>query len=316
MTNLPKLGLGLACLLVAGCSSETAEDPLAFGSAVGAAARNGLPYATEATSKTDFDGTVVTVRLLTQRHVLADGTVDVVARDTTFEPETVTAGGVVSGYITIEGERIRMTSTATPDSTGVNWWTQTYQVGDFANLVGVYTYALPEDGFGNDPEAEGAADYDAYFIVGFETNPGEVAALSGSVTYAGGFAAYGNVLDGERNILVRGAESFGDASLIAQFGSGLVVLEFSGEIPGFGSFTAASDGMAIDGNGFTGTLHFPVCPEGTTCTSDSRIGGVFYGPDAATAGGLIHFDAVAVTEDTGATVILDHAGGFVVDRED
>lgn len=140
---------------------------------------------------------------------------------------------------------------------------------------------------------------EAAYVFGFETDPANIDARSGSLIYSGAFLAQGSI----DNSLDTSTEFEGPITVTVDFegvGSAGVLIE--------GRLNNASDAdltgnLALDGNGFSGDIF---CASDCDNPGASEIDATFYGPDADELGGVI---AVNITVD-GA--VYHGAGGFVI----
>lgn len=147
----------------------------------------------------------------------------------------------------------------------------------------------------------------AHFVVGFETNPDDIAVLTGTVSY------FGNI-DG---VLLNAAGSGGASGNVTGSIDQTATFDTS-EV--FGDVNLRTDGAEIDlvlapvaiaGNGFAGDLAAEPCSTGT-CTSNSEIGGVFMGPDGGFIGGVIDLD-ISIEDSNGNTTDFIGNAGFIAE---
>jgi len=188
---------------------------------------------------------------------------------------------------------------------------------DYARIVGVNTFA--EDGVSDPLNLEGA------FIVGLETDPDDLL-TEGTATYAVDFEGYG-VLDIDNGttivneVFLEGVGivevDFAAATVGATLDGGVVADELDGELDGetgpsdddFIDFTGTLEPVAISGNSFSGDLAV-ACSGGATCTSDSVIGGAFFGPNAEEVAGLVAVDIVVEDPTLAGTTRFVAGAGF------
>ncbi len=148
-----------------------------------------------------------------------------------------------------------------------------------------------------------------YYAAGLKTDPVQMAALTGTATYAG----YANLAIGHGTSNV----SFGDGSLAlaADFGAGTVsgsmTVSDSGSDPGFTiapNTVITIDPATISGNGFNGTWSV-ANPANLALTSVGTTGlqGSFYGVNAADVGGSFNGTGVSADGVTPAYIF----GGFM-----
>lgn len=170
--------------------------------------------------------------------------------------------------------------------------------------------------YGEDPAKTGEFDAHAFFVAGYETDPAEMAALSGQVGYFGEFVVDGAMLSDGGNTVSPGADGWGDISIMADFGNGNVEGNLEGEVSGYtpdGAFyTDFNMGFSTDiqGNGYAAALNCnPACSDNA-----SNIGGVFFGEDASETSGVMSVDITTEFEnddDQAATLRFVGSGGYV-----
>ena len=142
----------------------------------------------------------------------------------------------------------------------------------------------------------GAKNGTGTYVFGFETDPTEVDARTGSLIYTGTFQAQGS-MNGNTNTSV---EYAGDITITADFDDNDVGVLIDGAVNGIGADLTGT--LDLEDNGFAGALD---CEPG--CGNDSEIDGHFYGPNAAEVGGV-----VAVNLDLAGGDQYSGAGGFVL----
>lgn len=238
---------------------------------------------------------------------------------------------VISGYVNVEGE-----TTATPaivtetvrivqDGRGGLFWEMTYngetvrfpiandtasgtttldsgveidlildETGAHSQGYAIFTYAYE----GDDPQ-DGQLNADGSFILGFETDPEVVAAAQGTATYEGIFGGFGAVENLSANTIENEVSIEGDITLQVSFDDMDVDADIEGFV-GVGDDSASFDGALRDapivGNAFSGMLDIS-CADDANCTSDSSIGGAFYGPDRDEVAGLLSFNVTSNDSD-------------------
>ena len=206
-------------------------------------------------------------------------------------------------------ETIRFTELYGTSDAGWNWNIFGHYMGRNARVENVYSYANPDNEQENDPTASGARDVDAVFVYGFETAP-EALPAGGALTYTGDYEGWGNVLDREGRVSDYEVQMLGTLTATADFGANTVQVSLEGADLA-GSITAQTEAMPILGNGFDGALTRTSCPATATCTSDSRLTGLFFGPDAGEIAGIILFDETVDRTSIDDFVRVHSAAGFL-----
>ncbi|PUB11262.1 transferrin-binding protein-like solute binding protein [Yoonia sediminilitoris] len=163
-----------------------------------------------------------------------------------------------------------------------------------------------------------------FAVFGAETNPDELVPSLGTVNYEAPLRLTGAVVDGGG--LESRLRAGGFISLDADFAQSSVTGEMElflpvdlpleqMELPMMrpeGTLTVALEEADILGNGFGTTANTVVSSvDGATFTSDSNVGGVFYGQDAETVAGVVGLDITATNDETGETQQFIGAGSFV-----
>ncbi|WP_439154945.1 transferrin-binding protein-like solute binding protein [Yoonia sp.] len=145
------------------------------------------------------------------------------------------------------------------------------------------------------------------FVLGHETSPAGLGEI-GAVTYRIGIVGGGvQTINGADPL---GLEIMGDGTIDVSFDSSTISGRGTiGSDIGAGTAPDAFSivGGQIVGNGFTANI-VRECPTGSTCTSDSKIGGAFFGENAAEIAGI---GTIAETQQTNGDVAkIDGVIGF------
>lgn len=291
-----------ALLTLAACSGgDVAQPPgFFFGSNDPDTGGNGLGYADDASQLNDLDGQTSKLRMVryvrdpntgAARFLTSDDVLEQIDSENftvTFADETITF---------VEREAFRADGSSIRSRT---------LDGNFAQVLefnsGASVNPVNEETVG-------------YTIVGFETNPAEIASTTGRVFYAGTSFYAGTVSDLDGNVLDDGFRGSTSAFFEADFGSGNITGSYTIDLEDETSvsrevFELELAPTAIIGNGFAGDLTVANCGAGFTCTSASEIGGVFYGPEADNIGGIVGFD-ITKQNANGDGIAVIGAGGFV-----
>lgn len=314
-----KSSYSIAILAFAGlgaCSAGTGffasdNNSLFLGSRDAGASGNGLPFAVPASVVADLETAgsmkVKVVRAVTDwesgstRLLISDETMSLAAGDI--------AGNLDNMTITLNGETLNFVAGAAPASNGQTAWANYVNTTGVVSGTGsVYSYT-----YGATPVLTNEFDTEAFFAFGYETDPDEIAALVGSVTYNGAFEGFGQVLDPSSGAVVSSEEYyFGAISLAADFGSNSVSGDLDGSFVYDGTVFSTSFAAPIEGNGFTGSMDSMTCTN-AVCLSNSQIGGAFYGTDALESSGLLGMD-VRVDPNSGAEYRFIAGGGYTATR--
>ncbi len=211
-----------------------------------------------------------------------------------------------SGTVQIFGETVTITNgVGLLPSNGqtVNVIFDPSRSGTYAGAVAAVSYGSQQPGI------SGPLDGETHTVFGFETNPDTISgfdAVTGNVTYQGGFLANGIVTNSGGPAY--GTELEGDIMITANFATNRA----SGTLDGtYNNGTSDIDvdlalgSTPITSNGFAGTL---TCT--APCSSTSEIDATFYGPDADELGGVLALD---VTPTAGEQ--YDGAGTFIIPRQ-
>ncbi|MEJ6404268.1 hypothetical protein [Yoonia sp. 2307UL14-13] len=243
---------------------------LFFGSTTATASGNGLQFANFGGSAADLDGQTVNIRLPRT-----------IVRDAPGETEKGVFDGVITfddgQTLVVDGETLVFTGGTATRADGSEVRINTFSTG-FGFEPQVFRVLADGERGGRAGEIEFA-----HFIIGAETVPDAIPELTGSVSYTGnvfGLLSVRGIADA--------SEVSGTINLTATFDGGQV----SGDAAlssGGATFDFELTPVGITGNGFVGDLNVTACSTGP-CTSDSQIGGVFFGRTAGTIGGILDLD--------------------------
>ncbi len=290
-----------ACSSGGGGNDAPQRNALNFGTTDANASANGLDFADATSTVTDVNGQTVTVRMV--RHVTDAQTGQAVLQITNetisiedIDEQTLTAtiGGETIAFVDGAGTRL--------DGSDIN--VDEYLAGDFSQINSLFGY--PDEG----EQTEGV------FAIGFETNPEIIQALAGQATYTGAIQGFGTEISNNGESFVEEAFFEGDVEIVADFGTQLIsgstsiVLQNSDT-----AFDFDIAETAITGNGFGTDLTLVSCSDGFTCSSNSDIGGVFFGPNGQELSGIAGLD-LSATDGDGNTLDYIGAGGFVTEQGD
>jgi len=270
--------------------TNTTGQQLSFATTDSDASSNGLPFANSASTAADVEGAgeidIKVVRALTDYD---SDTTQLVISDETVTIDSFDGAGQDMFTITLDGETFVVGGdNATVNANGEPWMTDRVTSGDASETLSIRSFIDDED-----PPLTGEFDSEAFFVVGFETDPDEIANLVGEITYSGVFRGFGQVLDAEGTVANSQVFVGGDVNITAAFadistveGSLIGISPASPGIEESGVPFNAEFSADIEGNGFAANL---TCTNGCT-DSASGIAGAFYGEDGLETSGIIGFD--------------------------
>ncbi len=280
----------------AAATGEVVRSAFNFGTESTDQGGNGLAFATDGAVLTDTNGQTVTVRMV--RHItdaetgearLEISTETIAIENIDADTLTATIGGETVAFV--NGEAVRL------DGSDIS--VDNFQEGAFSTVRSLFSY----------PDA--GEQTEAVFVVGLETNPEVLQALSGQVTYTGNISGFGTESINNGESFVEEVSFDGNIALVADFGTE--------QISGTTSITVDDSGNTFDfniadadiiGNGFGTELELVSCTDGLTCSSNSDIGGVFHGPNGEELAGITGLD-LSATDADGNTTDYIGSGGFV-----
>lgn len=285
--------IGVSLALLSGCGgtltgSSRAADPMYFiGALTSDESGNGLEFAGDESLVADAENVELQVKLARFVRDTASNEIQlIVSNESVTVPDTFTTFVDRDISITIEGDTLTFVDGRTTLASGQPVWSY-YNYGlEYSGTGGIYTYGRFAEDFENPIDMEG------FYAIGFETDPSELEALGGRVTYLGSYFGYGQTTDLAGNLLNDDVQNFGAVVLEANFGAGHVNGRLDGRLDPTGEdyeYELVFLRAPIVGNGFVGAADM-ACPSGSTCQSGSFVGGAFFGPDGAEVSGVIGFD--------------------------
>ena len=308
-----KCTAGLALLALSACSgasiapSRTADPIFFIGTAWSDASANGLEFADGAQTVGDAEGREMQVKLARFVRDPSTGTTLIVISDETVTvPVTFTNYGDTDIIMTLDGQTLAFVDgDATLPSGQIVQSYMNYRL-THSGTGAIYSYAKSNEGI-DDP-----IDMEGFFAIGFETNPDEIAALSGSATYTGSYFGYVQTYDLDGTLTADELQTIGAINMEADFSQASVSGRLTGWIDPTGDNTAYELiflGAPFLGNGFVGSADM-TCPEGANCSSDTHVGGAFYGQNGAEISGVIGFDETIAGPDDGEGAQFIGVAGF------
>lgn len=254
--------------------------------------RNGLPYGAEGQALSDAEGVAITA----QKASFQAGSVSAIDRGTI----TLDAGFVAalsdaarSGTVEIFGQTVTITNgvgdLVTGEEVRITFDTSPGRIGTYAGILDI-NVSGPDAG---DINGEGT------YVFGFETDPAQVDARTGSLLYSGEFLAQGSLA----NSVDTSTEYQGAIDVAVNFaGIGSANVTLNGTVAAADPATLTGT-LGLSGNGFAGGLG---CTAGCPAAGGSTIDATFYGPDAIELGGVIAVDITV----NGKT--YDGVGSFIL----
>lgn len=227
------------------------------------------------------------------------------------------AMGDLQERVSFNGEVIQLTDGEGVLSNGQDLVLVLPEFGEYAFLVNLFTYSNSfTSGF----------DSDGFGVVGFETKPEDIPTSGGATTYSGGFTGYSNALALDGSIIADAVELSGDVSIDVNFDTHavggflqFVTIDNDIDVPTV-VVDLLLDETNLQGNGFATTTSVNTCPAVRNCTSEVRIGGAFFGPEADELSGLVEIDYTEADIFTDPDLLLEEsvrivgAGGFIAEE--
>ncbi|MEO0930909.1 MAG: hypothetical protein AAFY14_09705 [Pseudomonadota bacterium] len=301
MTSLSTLA---ACSSGGGGGDAAEQSRLFFGSTDPNTAANGVAFADDQTEIEDLAGTDIKVQLIQTPN------------RTGQDVGTLTVSDSVLNFIdannftvSIDGQEVEFVNGLAEGPDGQRLFGSVIN-DDFSGEVSIRQ--INGNGFG--------ASFASVF--GAETNPQEIEARSGSVTYETRLSVEGRV-DGVGSNT--SGSLFADMTLEADFTSATISGNGNGQLISSGGTTGGGLEAAIAappipiafdvapgaiaGNGFVADLNVTGCGTEAICNADAEIGGVFFGPNADEVAGLATIDLEIVDAD-GGIVTFEGGGAF------
>ncbi|MDH5557586.1 MAG: transferrin-binding protein-like solute binding protein [Alphaproteobacteria bacterium] len=273
---------------------------------------NGLAFAAGGEVIADAEGQPITVRLAQFETDYATGqTRLLVSTETvTYPAGDLASFGGDNPTITYRGETLVFVGGSAILANGQEALLYTALTGTYSEVRDIYVYAA------GPPPTDGSAGFDSegFFVIGFETDPDTIAARTDvSASYDGRYESYGQVLDLAGDVVSTEVLNAGAISLSVDFSAGTVSGSMGGSIAGLTSYTATIAETDIIGNGFASTMSID-CAAGATCSSNSLIGGAFYGPTGEELSGVMVIDETIDDPIAGVGFQYIGAGGFVTNE--
>ncbi len=279
---LVKASASAACSFgLAACGGGSIEVPFSP-----APVNNGLPFAEAGQTLDDFTDQSADVTIV--RHLLdyASGSPKIVVERGLLEVTRFDGSGPLPSVdptmtIRIGGETLDFVDGRATDSKGKLWSAYIDTTGEVSGTAGFYHY---DYGSGTS-----AFDTEGVFAFGFQTDPEELQARSLTAGYEGNWFGYGVVTDGADGIIANEAIGGGTLVLTADFDLMSIGGGLTGSYDSFGRVDGTIADVPIGGNSFAGGFDID-CGTGSSCTSNSIIGGAFFGQDGVEISGAIGFD--------------------------
>jgi len=258
-----------ASLVLAGCGSSTTPPP--------GPQPAGFADGTKVTSTPDLIFTA------TSKGIVDDGSGNITLGDVAISYRTTADPDVI--FATVNGEDIQLVLNA--GGTAFEGSNANYDI--FAELVSISTSEQVVISLFGVDGVSAADDAIGYAVIGLQTDPTAIAALSGTASYSG-----------EAEIFVMQEDVLGDINVGLGFGTGTLEANFdTGTITGslaldesgasdagfeISPTTITIDPTTISGNGFLSTLSVTAADLAMTSVGLSSIAGTFFGVDASDVG--------------------------------
>ncbi len=304
---------GLFLFAISACSGVSVGpsrpgDPAFFIGAVSAeASANGLEFADGSQSIADTEEREMQIKLARFVRDPATGEARIVVSDETVTiPITFTEYGDRDIVMSFDGQALTFVDGEATLASGQSLWSYMNFKLAHSGTGAVYTYGQYNEGV-DDP-----FDMEGYFAIGFETDPNEIAALSGLATYSGSYFGYVQTFDLEGSLTASEQRTIGAVNLETDFSQARVSGRLTGWIDPAGDNTEYELiflGAPIVGNGFVGSADI-TCPDGSSCSSDTYVGGAFFGENGAEVSGVIGFDETVAGPGDGEGYQFVGAAGF------
>ena len=280
------MNISLLCMLfLAGCAAGYPSRPADSAYQISA---NGLQYADNALVLSDIEEQSISVTVARfLREGGAEDTVIVVSEEEVILPESFTAYDARDIVLTLDGETLTFVGGRATLESGQNIWGYLNYALEHSATGGFYTYGK----YSTPTEGE-AIDTEGYFAFGFQTDPDEIAVLTTSPTYRGSYFGFGQLVDGEGAVVNGELETTGEITIEADFSRSQISGQLNGSYDPDEAKTPYSMIFIeadIVGNGFVAAPDM-ICASGATCTSNTSLGGTFFGPDGVEISGVIGFD--------------------------
>ena len=192
---------GLFLFAISACSGVSVGpsrpgDPAFFIGAVSAeASANGLEFADGSQSIADTEEREMQIKLARFVRDPATGEARIVVSDETVTiPITFTEYGDRDIVMSFDGQALTFVDGEATLASGQSLWSYMNFKLAHSGTGAVYTYGQYNEGV-DDP-----FDMEGYFAIGFETDPNEIAALSGLATYSGSYFGYVQTFDLEGSL--------------------------------------------------------------------------------------------------------------------
>ncbi|MGI9395049.1 MAG: transferrin-binding protein-like solute binding protein [Boseongicola sp.] len=276
-----------ACGGVAIVPSRAGNLEFFIGAETPEAAANGLEFADGTQSIADAEAREIQIKLARFVRDPTTGETRIVLSDETVTlPVTFTDYGDRDIAVTLDGETLTFVDGEATLSSGQSLWSYMNYKMVHSGTGAIYTYGQYNEGI-DDP-----LDMEGFFAFGFETNPNQIATLSGSATYTGSYFGYVQTFDLDGSLTASGLRTIGAINMETDFSEAHVSGRLTGWIDPDGDDTEYELiflGAPIVGNGFVGSADI-TCPAGASCTSETYVGGAFFGENGAEISGVIGID--------------------------
>ncbi|MGI9391259.1 MAG: transferrin-binding protein-like solute binding protein [Boseongicola sp.] len=296
-----------ACGGVAIAPSRPGNPQFFIGSETAEAAANGLEFSDGTQTVADVETRDIQVKFARFVRDPTTGEARIVLSDEMVTlPVTFTEYNDRDIVMTLDGETLTFVDGEATLSSGQSLWSYMNYKMAHSGTGAVYSYGQYNEAI-DDP-----FDMEGFFAFGFETDPNEIAALSGTATYTGSYFGYVQTFDLGGSLTASELRTIGAINLESDFSQANV----SGRLTGW--IDPASDnteyeliflGAPIVGNGFVGSADI-TCPAGASCTSETYVGGAFFGQNGAEISGVVGIDETVVEPGDNEGYQIVGAAGF------
>lgn len=275
---------------------------------------SGLPFAAAGTAEDLSNlgaGDSMKVMLVRYQNVQGEDTMEIISSEETVTLVDDGAGGF-DAEMTFNGETVTFTLISTDPINGVGTLASGSDISinqlrgaTSSRAIGIYSYE-----FAKGTPVDGGLNTEGQFVVGYVTDPATIEMQTGAARYAATFSGFGGVIDSNAVGVQHGGSLDGEIVFEVSFDDQTISSSIpSGAHTNFGNFTGTMEKQDISSGQFTGDIDI-TCAS-FDCTSNSQIGGRFFGPEGEELSGMIMFDVTATDTAMNRTIQTLTPAGFV-----